>query len=155
MKVYLVQHAEAKSKEEDPDRPLSDRGRAEIRTVAAYVAEHADIEVNQIYHSGKTRARQTAEVLAAALHSADGIDQVDDLSPLAEPSVWAARLAGMTDDAMLVGHLPHLSKLAGLLLCQDETNGVVAFHMGRIVCLSRAESGDWSVRWMVTPEIVG
>jgi phosphohistidine phosphatase len=155
MKVYLIQHAEAKSKEEDPDRPLSDRGWAEIRTVAAYVAEHANIEVNQIYHSGKARARQTAEVLAAALHPADGVDQVDDLSPLAEPSVWAARLADVTDDIMLVGHLPHLSKLAGLLLCQDEDKTVVAFQMGGIVCLSQAESGDWSVCWMVTPEIVG
>jgi phosphohistidine phosphatase len=155
MKVYLVQHAEAKSKEEDPDRPLSDRGWAEIRTVAAYVAEHADIEVNQIYHSGKVRARQTAEALAAALHPAEGIDQVDDLAPLAEASVWAAGLTGMTDDIMLVGHLPHLSKLAGLLLCQDEAKPVVAFRMGGIVCLSQAESGDWSVRWLVTPEIVG
>ncbi|HEX9925867.1 MAG TPA: phosphohistidine phosphatase SixA [Anaerolineae bacterium] len=155
MKLYLVQHAEAKSKEEDPERPLSDRGWAETRTVAAYVAEHGDIEVDQIYHSGKARARQTAEALAAALHPAKGIDQADDLAPLAEAAVWAARLADMTDDVMLVGHLPHLSKLAGLLLCQDEDNSVVAFQMGGIVCLSQAQSDDWSVRWMVTPEIVG
>ena len=155
MKVYLVQHAVAKSKEEDPDRPLSDRGWAEIRTVAAYAAEHADIDVKQIYHSGKARARQTAEALAAALHSVEGVEQVDDLSPLAEPSIWAARLADLTEDIMLVGHLPHLSKLAGLLLCQDEANTVVAFQMGGVVCLSQAEAGDWSVRWMVTPEIVG
>jgi phosphohistidine phosphatase len=119
------------------------------------VAEHADIDVNQIYHSGKTRARQTAEALAAALHSAQKIDQADDLAPLAEPSVWATRLADMTEDIMLVGHLPHLSKLAGLLLCQDEAKTAVSFQMGGIVCLIQAEAGEWSVRWMVTPEIVG
>ncbi len=155
MNLYLVQHAEAKAKTEDPNRPLSEKGRADIQTVAAYVAKHSNIELVQIKHSGKTRARQTAESLAEALQPAEGINQVADLTPLAEASVWATRLAAMTEDVMLVGHLPHLSKLAALLLCQDDTKTVVAFQMGSLVCLGRDETGAWTLRWMVTPEIVG
>ena len=154
MNLYLVQHAEAKPKKEDPKRPLSEKGRADIQKVAAYVARHTSIELNQINHSGKTRARQTAAALAEDLQPSEGISQVADLTPLAEASAWATRLAEMTEDVMLVGHLPHLSKLASLLLCQDDTKTVVAFQMGGLVCLGRDEAGDWALRWMVTPELV-
>ncbi len=154
MNLYLVQHAQAKSKEKDPERPLSAEGWANIRQVAAYVAQYAGIQVRRINHSGKARAWQTAEALAEALQPPEGINQVADLTPMAEPSAWATRLAETTEDVMLVGHLPHLSKLAAYLLCQDETRPVVAFQMGGVVCLGRDETGVWSLRWMVTPEII-
>jgi len=67
MNLYLVQHAEAKRKEEDPERPLSEKGRVDIRKVAVYIAGHINIKVSAIIHSGKTRARQTAEALAEYL----------------------------------------------------------------------------------------
>jgi len=154
MKLYLVQHAEAKSKQEDPDRPLSDKGLADIRKVAAYVAANASPHVSQIIHSGKTRAKQTAEVLAKALSPSERVDTSPDLAPLAEPSIWTGQLADAQSDMMLVGHLPHMSKLAALLITQDQEQKVVNFQMGGVVCLARDEAGDWSLQWMVTPEIV-
>jgi len=154
MNLYLVQHAEAMLKEENPDRPLSEKGRADIQKVAGFVARNADILVRQINHSGKTRARQTAEVLAEALEPTEGISDVPDLAPLDDPAVWVSYLADTTRNLMLVGHLPHLSKLAALLLCRDEARTVVEFQMGGVVCLGRDEGGDWSLRWMVTPEII-
>lgn len=151
MNLYLVQHAEAKHEEEDPQRPLSDKGWADIRKVATFVAAHAGIQVRRILHSGKTRARQTAEVLAEYVNPAEGIQETDGLEPMANPSTWAQRLGNVKEDTMLVGHLPHLSKLASLLLCQDETKRIIDFQMGGVVCLRRDESGSWSVRWMVIP----
>ena len=154
MKLYLVQHAEAKPKQEDPDRPLSNKGQADIRKVAAYVAAHAPMQINRITNSGKTRAQQTALVLADALSPAEGMSESADLAPLSDPSIWADQLAEFNSEIMLVGHLPHLSKLAALLICQDSEKKVVNFQMGGVVCLDRDEAGDWSVQWMVTPEIV-
>ena len=55
MKVYLVQHAEAMSEEENPKRPLNDLGRAHAEWVAP-VAMKMGVDVSQIRHSGKTRA---------------------------------------------------------------------------------------------------
>ena len=55
---------------------------------------------------------------------------------------------------MLVGHLPHLSKLTAQLVCQDENRTIVDFPASGIVCLGREESGTWSVRWMVIPQIL-
>ena len=56
MKLYLVQHAESKRKEEDPSRPLSEKGWEDIRKMAKYAEKYLHIQVNQIFHSGKLRA---------------------------------------------------------------------------------------------------
>jgi len=154
MKLYLVQHAEAKKKDEDPQRPLSEKGWTDIKKVAAFAAEQANIKVSNIMHSGKTRARQTAEAMADYLTPPEGIRKEEGLEPLADPLVWAGRLTNIEADIMLVGHLPHLSKLAAFLLCQDTNKEVIQFRMGTIVCLGRDESGIWSLHWMVTPQLL-
>jgi len=66
MKVYLVQHAEAMSEEQNPERPLTELGRQHTRSVAD-LAARMGVEVEQVRHSGKTRAEQTAEILGEAL----------------------------------------------------------------------------------------
>lgn len=154
MRLYLVQHAEAKSEEEDPARPLTEKGLADIKKVALYLKEHADIKVAQINHSGKTRAEQTAQALAEALAPPRGIAKAEGLEPLADPRLWAERLARLDEDTILVGHLPHLSRLASRLICGDEERKVVSFQMGGVVCLERDAEGNWSVRWALTPELV-
>ncbi len=152
MFLYLVQHAEAKKKEEDPLRGLTDKGREDVGKVAAYAGK-LDLHVNQIVHSAKPRAQQTAKILAEQLKPEKGIDQADNLLPMDDPGPWAMRIAGMKDDIMLVGHLPYMARLAGLLLCQDTEKAVVDFKMGGIVCLKRTDS-RWLVDWMIVPEIV-
>ncbi len=110
--------------------------------------------MNRVLHSGKTRTRQTAEVLAEAIHPAPTIQTVDALDPLADPQVWGGRLTEGQEDLMMVGHLPHLAKLASLLLRGDTSTPVVSFQNSGILCLERGEEGTWSVRWMVVPSIV-
>ncbi len=39
MNTYLVQHAEAKTEEENPERPLTTKGRDDIGRVARLAAE--------------------------------------------------------------------------------------------------------------------
>lgn len=154
MKVYLVQHAEAKSEEEDPRRPLTEKGKEEARRVAALLAR-AGAHVERIVHSGKLRAQQTAEIFAEALKPPKGVEHADALEPLADPRVWAERLAKADEDLMIVGHLPHLSKLAGLLLAGSERAEPVKFRKGGAVCLERGEGGKWTLTWAVWPEHAG
>jgi phosphohistidine phosphatase len=154
MRLYLVQHAEPKRKEEDPSRPLSEKGWEDIRKVAKYAEKHLQIQVEQIVHSGKLRAKQTAEVLAEHLHPVKAVTVAEGLEPLADPKVWKNRLAGTAENIVIVGHLPHLSKLTGHLLTGDESKEVITFRMAGITCLERDESGRWTVRWMITPEII-
>lgn len=152
MKLYLVQHAESKRKEEDYTRSLSDRGWKDIRKTANYAKEHLRIRVEQIVHSGKLRAKQTAEVLAEHLNPPKGVITDTNLEPLADPKAWKKRLGETTGDIMLVGHLPHLSKLASNLLAGDENKEVIAFRMGGIVCLERDQQRRWTIQWMITPD---
>ena len=56
MYLYLVQHAESMSKEQDPDRPLTEKGLADINRMARYAASHLAVDIRRIYHSGKLRA---------------------------------------------------------------------------------------------------
>jgi phosphohistidine phosphatase len=147
MRLYLVQHGEATTEEEDPERPLTDRGVIDVRRIARFVVEAGSLAPERIFHSGKTRARQTAEIWAEAL----GVptEQADALAPLDEPSVWAGRVGAETGDVMLVGHLPHLATLAGLLLAGDAKRPVIAFRQGGLVGLEGGPNG-WSV-WLILP----
>lgn len=152
MKAILVQHAQALSKEEDPDRPLSPQGRETIQSIADYAARNLDLELGRIWHSGKTRAFQTAEVLNSTLGTSIGVRSSEDLSPLDDPRAWAERLAEMSHDVMLVGHLPHLSRLASLLLCGDPDIEPITVQNAGLICLERKDG--WKLRWMLVPEIL-
>lgn len=153
MKAYLVQHAKALSKEENPDRPLSDEGRDEIQRMAGYAAENLDLEVARIWNSGKTRAAQTAEILAEHLGPPLGVRVSDELGPVDEPKAWADRLVEMSHDVMLVGHLPHLSRLTSTLLAGDPERTVVDYRNAGIVCLAYEEE-QWSLKWLLRPELL-
>jgi phosphohistidine phosphatase len=153
MILYLVQHAEAKREEEDPSRPLSERGLRDINRVASYVSK-LDIKTDKIFHSTKLRAKQTAEILFEYLKTGKGVSETDGLSPLDSPDIWAERLKDISVDVILIGHLPHLGRLASLLLCGNAEINALSFKMAGIVCLEREETGTWSLRWMLTPEIV-
>ncbi len=77
-----------------------------------------------------------------------------DLEPLADPKIWQKQLMGTNNDMMLVGHLPHLSKLASLLLVGNENKEVIAFRMGSIACLLGDQQSQWTIQWMIIPEII-
>lgn len=153
MFLYLVQHAEAKREEEDPSRPLTEKGIQEIKKTASH-ASKLNLSIQQISHSTKLRAKQTAEILAENLKPLGGVLETDGLAPMDHPVIWAERLKDIKDDIMLVGHLPHLAKLASLLLCGNPEKEIVSFKMAGIVCLKRDDEGRWSLRWMITPETV-
>jgi len=150
MHLYLVQHGTAKSEAEEAARPLSVDGVTDVNRVASFLSH--SMKPERIFHSGKLRAEQTAEILGEHLDVA--ITKEDGLAPMDDPAVWAGKLKGMRDDIVLVGHLPHMGKLASLLLCGSPDAGLVEFMMGCVVCLRR-EQGKWALQWMVTPGIAG
>jgi phosphohistidine phosphatase len=153
MLIYLVQHADARKEEEDPARGLSGKGLQDIIKVSSYLSQ-LNLRIEAIFHSTKLRAKQTAEVLSENLKPVKGISEVDGLAPLDNPDIWVERLKDTQADLVFVGHLPHLAKLASLLLCGDAEKNVVSFRMAGIVCLRRDEAGVWSLQWMLNPDIV-
>ncbi len=153
LELYLVQHGRARAESEDPARSLTEEGRQEVARVAAFL-EAAGIALDRIEHSGKLRARQTAEILAARLGPREGPMEVPGIAPDDDPAPLVSRLAEQTGSLMLVGHLPHLSRLVSLLVVGSPGTPIVQFHMGGVVRLDREPEGRWAVRWALAPEIV-
>jgi len=136
---------------EDPLRPLSDQGREDVTRTAGFLSLFEKPRPAKILHSGKLRARQTSEMFAEAWGGLP-VEQAPDLAPNDDPSVWSAHLASMIDDVMLVGHLPHVQRLAGLLICGDPQREAVQFRNGGVLCLEKRERG-WSVLWQINPTL--
>ena len=154
MRLYLIQHGEAKSEVEDPERSLTARGEEEVKAISR-IAAGLNIRPSKIYHSGKMRAKQTAEIIASALKIPDpSVQSVQGLSPNDDFRPWAERISKERKDLMLVGHLPFLERLTSFLLCGDENARLVLFRYGAIVCFDRKEDKRWAVRWILTPEMV-
>jgi phosphohistidine phosphatase len=151
MQLYLIQHGKAKSEAQDPDRPLTDEGRREVEAVLLSTLRFGRVGMARVLHSGKRRARETAEIVADRLDAQ--VEEVDGLDPGDDPAIWAGRLTSQDRDLVLVGHLPHLSRLASRLLCGDPDRDVVRFANGGIVALE-GEGHQWSVRWAISPELV-
>ncbi|MGH7549318.1 MAG: phosphohistidine phosphatase SixA [Gemmatimonadota bacterium] len=151
MEIYLVQHGEAKSEEEDNHRPLTDVGMSEVAAVAVALKRH-DLRVSAIWHSGKLRAKQTAVEYAEALEPGDGVHEKAGLGPQDDPQRMAEALVGLDVPTMVVGHLPHLSRLVSLLTVDDPDREIVRFRQGGVLCLARTEGG-WRIAWYLTPEL--
>ena len=150
MKLYFVQHGHALSKQKDPDRPLSEQGIREANNLAKYLVE-ACIEIPQLYHSGKTRAHQTARIIRPCLKAQtedrlEGINPNDPVEPIAD------FLNAQSNDILMVGHLPFLAKMITHLVCGSATE-IVQFQPGTIVCLEKIEQ-NWKIRWMLCPELL-
>jgi phosphohistidine phosphatase len=149
MKLYLVQHGEARSEVEDPERSLTIRGEEETRKISDG-AKRLGIRPSKIYHSGKKRAEQTAGIIAGALglfaQVGQGLSPNDDIRP------WVERISREPEDFMIVGHLPFLEKLASFLVRGDEGAKAVVFRYSAIVCLEKRESGRWAVDRVIKPD---
>ena len=156
MMLYLMQHAQAVAEEVDTLRPLSDEGRTATARVAAHVALRS-LQVEHIYHSGKLRARQTAEILGAALHVEDRVEPLEGLNPKDRAEPLARWLRVETEKSpgsgiALVSHLPLLDRLASLLLTGDEEMGVIVFQYAALVALApKGDGKHFAVRWMLPP----
>lgn len=152
LKLYLVRHGEAKSKLEDPQRSLTERGKRETEHVASFV-EQMKPRIYQIQHSGKKRAEETAAIFGAHLSPEAGIVTVSGLLPNDDVLPVAIMLKKETSPLMLVGHLPFLDRLVGYLVAENAEHCVVRFPASGTICLVQ-ENGIWGVEWMVIPTMV-
>lgn len=151
MRLYLVQHGEALSKDVDPERALSDAGRADAERLASFLAPRR-LTISRVLQSGKLRAQQTATILAQTLAPDIALEQANGLNPLDDPESLLRSIASWQEDVLIVGHLPFLAKLVGQMLTGTDES-LVTFEPGTIVCLERSED-RWSVTWVVPPSLL-
>ena len=152
MTLFLVQHGEARPGNEDSERSLTEHGAETVSRMADWAARMG-IKVDQIRHSGKRRAEQTATIFAQRLDTPKGVIAVKGLNPNDEVTQVAASLHGEQESIMIVGHLPHLSRLVSLLVTGNPDNVVVRFRNAGIVCLIQQEE-NWAIDWVMQPDLL-
>ena len=77
------------------------------------------VKPDVIWHSGKLRARQTAEAYWRACNPLAPFSATRGLQP-DDPPIWMRdQLAGETRTIVVVGHMPHMPRLLRLLVTGD------------------------------------
>ena len=147
--IFLVHHADAVPPHVAPRRPLSDRGRAAAQLLA-FDASRRAVRPEFIWHSGKLRARQTAEIFWQACNPFARMSAERGLQPTDPPEWMRDRFFGETRNLMVVGHMPNIARLLHLLIGEDiETSGL-SFPMNGVVALE--PNGErWIEEWRLTP----
>ena len=158
MKLYLVQHADALPKSENPERPLSEQGVADAVRMAAYL-ESVGVRVDEVVHSGKKRAEETANILGGAIWPGNSTLEMESLGPndSTDHLYHGAQASG--GDICVVGHMPFMGRIAARLLTGAEDGMNIGFTPGSVVCLERDDIGQagptgWHLKWMQSTENV-
>jgi phosphohistidine phosphatase len=146
--VFLVHHGDAVGAEIEPSRPLSPSGHAGVKRLAEDAAARG-AKPAVVWHSGKLRAKQTAEAFWRACNPFAEFAATRDLQPEDAPQWIRDRLRGESRDIMLVGHYPHLPSLLTLLLGEDPAS-FVSFPQHGVVALTRDDDGEtWREVWRI------
>ncbi len=153
MALYLVQHGKSLPKEIDPEQGLSVEGIADVERIAG-VAKSYGVRVASIEHSGKKRARQTAEIFASALKPERGVEERNGLNPLDDVVAVSDAILSEKKNLMLVGHLPFMERLASYLVTGLTQTRIFKFQNGGIVCLDKdPDTPSWYIKWALIPNI--
>lgn len=149
-KLYLVQHGKALSKEENPDRPLSQEGNEESFLSAAILVK-SNVKIHQIWHSSKLRAIQTAHIFVEIANPEEGLVEKNNLNPNDNIDGIVNELNQTDKDIMIIGHLPYLNNLALFLLKHDQLKDQVYFVNSGVVCLVQSDNLDWKLHFCIPP----
>jgi phosphohistidine phosphatase len=145
VQLFLVHHGDAVGPEVDPRRPLSAVGQAGVDRLAALAAARG-VKPAVVWHSGKLRAKQTAEAFWRACNALAEFSATRDLQPDDPPQWMHDRLRGETRDILVAGHFPHLPRLRGLLMHEE-----AEFPPHGIVALVSDDDGEtWREMWRLS-----
>lgn len=151
MRLYLAHHGQAVGPDVDPQRPLSIDGRAHVASLAAEAAARG-VRPSLVWHSGKLRARQTAEAYWRACNALAPLTAVRDLQPEDSPRHIRDRVRHEPQDVLIAGHYPHLPRLLTMLLTGRD-DGSMSFPLNGLVALETHDDGEtWVECWRLPLE---
>ena len=151
MTLFLVHHGEAVGPEIDPRRPLSPVGRANVERLAAEAARRG-ARPDVVWHSGKLRAKQTAEAFWRACNPLAELAATRDLQPDDPPAWIRDRLRAEHRHILVAGHFPHLPRLLALLRGDPGAVESAEFPPHGVVALQTNDDGE---RWIEVWRLAG
>jgi phosphohistidine phosphatase len=127
---------------------LTAAGRSSVERLAAAAATRG-VRPDIVWHSGKLRARQTAEAFWRACNALAAFSATRDVQPDDPPEWLRDRFIGETREVLVAGHYPHLPRLLTLLLGEDRAT---AFPLHGVVTLDFSEPTKWQELWRLDPQ---
>ena len=153
MQLFLIRHAHAVDAAEDPERPLSKRGRAQVRALAKFLRQNGALRVDEFWHSPLVRSRETAELLKKQLESRATPVEVAGMEGDDDPAIVTKRLNKPRAKIAIVGHEPHLGALASLLIAGSAKPSRFILKKSAVIALENT-AGTWAVCWQISPELL-
>lgn len=158
MNICLIRHADAVplgegGMEEDANRPLTEKGLTQCKTLAAAFHRH-EIALGKIAVSPLLRAQQTAEEIVKHLHEPKPtIEVCQALAPDGKVRKITRFLRTLESETVaVIGHMPDLARFAGWLL-GDKRMGLAFAKSGAawIECETGPNKAEGVLCWLVTP----
>ena len=146
MKLYLMRHGQAAEAHIDPARGLTQEGKANIEKIAHNLAQK-ELHIGQIFHSSKTRAQQTAEIVGCIISPEITLQLHEHLKPTDDPKMLIPEINEWQKDTLIASHLPFLPSLVDLLV--DDTPGI-NFTPGTVLCLHKIADFRWRIDWIIS-----
>lgn len=151
MNLYIVRHADYINAK-NGDKTISLKGRQETEKIACFIRLHLSVQIDRIYTSEKTRARDTAEIFSEFLKPENGIKPETMLNPDREAGDMIDMILEEGKDIMIVGHRPFIDNLIALLTVNEECN-FIEIDNSTVVCLKK-HGNEFTIEWILKPEII-
>lgn len=153
MEIYLIRHAHALDGEDDAVRPLSAKGREQVRRIGRFLRRSGALQAKEFWHSPLVRAVDTARRVVKRLKIRANLRMVNGLLHDDDPALMVRRLNAVRRPVAVVGHEPHLSALASLLLTGQSRPARVELRKCAVLALARHD-GRWVVSWQISPDML-
>lgn len=153
MILYIVRHGKARSEQDDPSRSLTEEGKEETRRIASFLKKYG-VQADEIWHSTKRRAEETAEILKSQWGLTAVMQAKDHLAPNSPPRIVYDEILKENKNLMVVGHLPFLDRLVSLFIAGDELEGIVKFKESAVAILEQDVPPAWRIAGYITPQML-
>lgn len=152
MKLYLVRHGAYVADDLQMRNGLSSEGTAAVNHLVSLL-QPLNLSVSHIFHSGKLRAEQTAELLTNAFSSEHPMQVKPGLNPEDDVIAFANEMTHWESDVLAVGHLPFMGRLVGQLIVGDPNKDIVDFQTATMVCLEQVMLERWIIKWVLSQDL--
>ncbi len=167
MELIIIRHAVAEEREtfakkglEDQLRPLTLKGRKKMQKICQHIHDHIK-GVDVIVTSPLVRARQTADIISQFYLQAK-IIEAPELAPHCAALAfikWLRTQGANYKKIIIVGHEPHLSTLASLLISGKNESFIDLRKSGiigiELESFSAAEAGHGHLLYAIPPRFFG
>ena len=149
MDLYLIRHGEAYSSEERFERPLNERGKNDVSLIAKHLKD-SNIQVENIFHSEKVRAIETAEIIADALNLTNKLAVMTSLDPDNEIFDLIGAVHELHYNTIMVGHLPNIALLSSFLITGNINKSPISFSTATAARFEY-QNDIWTLKWSIDP----